>query len=127
MLVGYACEFAHDRDREIQIGALRDAGCEQIFSDRPPGARGDRPELAAALEYMRPGDTLVVWKLDRLANSLRQLVVTVEAIEAAQVGFRSLTETIDTAAPGGYLVFDVVRGTGRVRALHRPRMRACRP
>ena len=107
MLVGYAREFAHDRDRESQIGALRDAGCEQIFSDRPPGTRGDRPELAAALEYMRPGDTLVVWKLDRLANSLRQLVETVEAIKVAEVGFRSLTETIDTAAPGGFVVFNM--------------------
>ena len=108
MLVGYACDFANERDCEVQIGALRDAGCEQIFSDRPPGARGDHPELAAALEYMRPGDTLVVWKLDRLANSLRQLVETVEAIEAARVGFRSLTEKIDTAAPGVSLVFDVL-------------------
>ena len=124
MLVGYACVFAHDRDRESQIGALRDAGCEQIFSDRPPGARGHRPELAAALDYMRPCDTLVVWKLDRLANSLRQLVETVEAIEAARVGFRSLTETIDTAAPGGSLVFNMFaalagfeRSNARERAL----------
>ena len=90
---------------ELQIGALRGAGCEKIFTEHVSGASRKRPELEAALEYVRAGDTLVVWKLDRLGRTLRQLVLTIEDLATRQIGFRSLTETINTATPMGQLYF----------------------
>ncbi len=84
-----------------------EAGCEKIFEEKASGAQRDRPELLAALDYMRDGDTLVVWKLDRLARSLKQLIETVEMMEARGIGFRSLTESIDTTTTGGKLVFHI--------------------
>lgn len=105
MLVGYARVSSQDQDATLQRVALQGAGCEQVFEETASGAQRDRPELAAALGYMREGDTLVVWKLDRLARSVRQLIETVEGLEARGVGFRSLTENIDTTSPGGKLVF----------------------
>ena len=96
MLIGYARVSTNDQNPELQLDALKQAGCEKIFTEKASGAQRDRPELQAALNYMRAGDTLVVWKLDRLARSLRQLVETVEDLEARQIGFKSLTETIDT-------------------------------
>jgi DNA invertase Pin-like site-specific DNA recombinase len=105
MLVGYARVSTQDQDATLQRVALQGAGCEQVFEETVSGAQRDRPELKAALGYMREGDTLVVWKLDRLARSVRQLIETVEGLEARGVGFRSLTENIDTTSPGGKLVF----------------------
>lgn len=105
MLVGYARVSTHDQDATLQRVALEGAGCEQVFEETASGAQRDRPELVCALGYMRKGDTLVVWKLDRLARSVRQLIETVEGLEARGVGFRSLTENIDTTSPGGKLVF----------------------
>ena len=87
--------------------ALQVAECEKIFTEKASGAQRDRPELKAALEYIRPGDTLVVWKLDRLARSMKQLVDTIEMLNAKGIGFRSLTEAIDTTTPGGKLVFHI--------------------
>ena len=107
MLVGYARVSTRDQTPELQIGALRGAGCEKIFTETASGAGGHRPEFDAALEYVRPGDTLVVWKLDRLARSLRSLVRTVQDLAEHDVGFRSLTETIDTTSAGGRLVFHI--------------------
>jgi DNA invertase Pin-like site-specific DNA recombinase len=78
-----------------------------VFIEKASGAQRDRPELKAALDYMRDGDTLVVWKLDRLARSMKQLIETVEGLEEVGVGFRSLTEAIDTTTAGGKLVFHV--------------------
>lgn len=105
MLVGYARVSTQDQDATLQRVALQTSGCEQVFEETASGAQRDRPELTAALGYMREGDTLVVWKLDRLARSVRQLVETVEGLETRGVGFRSLTENIDTTSPGGKLVF----------------------
>ncbi|WP_417233032.1 recombinase family protein [Brevundimonas sp.] len=105
MLVGYARVSTQDQDATLQRVALQGAGCEQVFEETASGAQRDRPELAAALAYMREGDTLVVWKLDRLARSVRQLIETVEGLEARGIGFRSTTENIDTTSPGGKLVF----------------------
>ncbi|WP_297804147.1 recombinase family protein [uncultured Brevundimonas sp.] len=105
MLVGYARVSTHDQDPTLQRVALHEVGCEQVFEETASGAQRDRPELSAALAYMRKGDTLVVWKLDRLARSVRQLIETVEGLEARGVGFRSITENIDTTSPGGKLVF----------------------
>lgn len=107
MLVGYARVSTQDQDASLQRVALEGAGCDRIFQETASGAHRDRPELLAALEYMREGDTLVVWKLDRLARSLKQLIETVEGLEQRDVGFRSLTENIDTLSPGGKLVFHI--------------------
>ena len=107
MLVGYARVSTQDQTPALQLDALKAAGCERVFQEKASGAQRDRPELAAALDYMRAGDTLVVWKLDRLARSMKQLIETVEKMEARQIGFRSLTEAIDTTTAGGRLVFHV--------------------
>lgn len=107
MLIGYARVSTQDQSPEMQLDALRGAGCEKIFTEKASGAHRDRPQLCAALDYMREGDTLVIWKLDRLARSLKQLIETVEELETRDVGFRSLTEAIDTTTPGGRLVFHI--------------------
>lgn len=107
MLVGYARVSTQEQDAELQRVALREGGCERIFEETASGAQRDRPQLAAALEYMRKGDTLVVWKLDRLARSLKQLIETVERLDEAGVGFKSITESIDTTTPGGRLIFHI--------------------
>lgn len=107
MLVGYARVSTQDQDTSLQRVALEGTGCGRVFQETASGAQRDRPELLAALEYMREGDTLVVWKLDRLARSLKQLIETVEGLERRGVGFRSVTENIDTTSPGGKLVFHI--------------------
>ncbi len=107
MLVGYARVSALDHDPAIQLTALKDAGCERIFTESEPGAQKDRPELSAALDLMEAGDVLVVWRLDRLARSLKQLVETVALLEDRRVGFRSLTEGIDTSLTEGGLIFQL--------------------
>jgi len=106
-LIGYARVSTHDQSTALQHDALTRAGCIRIFAESASGAQRERPELAKALDYMRPGLTLVVWKLDRLARSLKQLIETVEALEARKIGFRSLTEAIDTTTPGGKLIFHI--------------------
>jgi DNA invertase Pin-like site-specific DNA recombinase len=107
MLVGYARVSTRDQNLDMQIRSLTDIGCSRIFTEQASGARRDRPELKAALDYMRPKDTLVVWKFDRLARSLKQLIETIESLDKNQIGLRSLTEEIDTTSAGGRLVFHV--------------------
>lgn len=107
MLIGYARVSTLDQKPALQIDALKAAGCDRIFTEKASGAQRDRPQLKAALEYLRPGDTLVVWKLDRLARSMRQLIETVEDFQARSIELRSLTESIDTATPGGQLIFHI--------------------
>lgn len=107
MLVGYARVSTQDQKPALQLDALNAEGCERVFEEKASGAQRDRPELKAALDYMREGDTLVVWKLDRLARSMKQLIETVENLDARGVGFRSITEAIDTTTPGGKLVFHI--------------------
>jgi DNA invertase Pin-like site-specific DNA recombinase len=107
MLIGYARVSTQDQDPTLQRDALKQAGCEKVFTDKASGAQRDRPQLTAALDYMRPGDTLVVWKLDRLARSLRQLIDTVEGLQDKGIGLLSLTERIDTTTSGGKLIFHI--------------------
>lgn len=107
MRIGYARVSTQDQSPELQLDALKQADCEKVFIEKASGAQRDRPQLKAALEYMREGDTLVVWKLDRLARSLKQLLDTVEDMERRGIGLSSLTEEINTASPGGRLVFHV--------------------
>lgn len=107
MLVGYARVSTQDQTPTLQLDALAAAGCGKVFVETASGAQRERPELKAALDYMRGGDTLVVWKLDRLARSVKQLIETVEGMETQGIGFRSLTEAIDTTTAGGKLVFHI--------------------
>jgi DNA invertase Pin-like site-specific DNA recombinase len=106
-LLGYARVSTTDQHPDLQIDALAAAGCYRVFVDRASGARTDRPQLTAVLDQLRPGDTLVVWKLDRLGRSLRHLVDTVTGLADRGVGFRSLREQVDTTTPGGKLIFHV--------------------
>lgn len=105
MLVGYAHVSTQEQDLSLQLDALQAARCDKVFTEKASGAQRDRPQLQAALEYMRGQDTLVVWKLDRLARSLKQLIETVEALGERGIGLRSLTESLDTTTSGGKLVF----------------------
>lgn len=109
MLVGYARVSTQDQKPELQLDALVAAGCERIFVEKASGAQRERPELKASLDFLRSGagDVLVVWKLDRLARSLSQLIHTVEDLEKRGVAFRSLTEAIDTTSAPGRLVFHI--------------------
>lgn len=109
----------------MQLDALAAAQCATVFEDRASGARADRPGLRKALDYVRNGDMLIVWELDRLGRSLPHLIETVFAVEKRGVGFRSLTEAIDTTTPSGRLVFHLFGALGRFeRDLIRERTRA---
>ena len=105
MLIGYARVSTVDQNLGLQRDALTEAGCTKLFTEQMSGAVADRPELKQALEFARSGDTLVVWKLDRLARSVKQLIETVEKLRARGIGFRSLTEALDTTTEQGRLVF----------------------
>ncbi len=107
MLVSYARVSTQVQNPSLQTDALKDAGCDRIFAEKASSAQRDRPELKAALDYLREGETLVVWKLDRLARSLKQLIETVKALGQCGIGFKSLTENIDTTTSGGRLVFHI--------------------
>lgn len=125
MLVGYARVSTQDQNPDMQTDALKAAGCERIFTEKASGAQHDRPELDAALDYMRAGDSLVVWKLDRLARSLPRLIETVNTLEERKIGFRSLTEAIDTTTAGGMLVFHIFGALAQFeRGVIRERTRA---
>ena len=106
-LVGYARVSTLDQNPQLQLDALHAAGCRKLFVEKASGAKQDRAQLQAALDYMRPGDTLVVWKLDRLARSMKQLITTVEELKEREIGFRSLTEAIDTTTAAGELFFHI--------------------
>jgi DNA invertase Pin-like site-specific DNA recombinase len=106
-LLGYARVSTADQAPELQLDELSAAGCVRIWTDHATGTRADRPELAKVLEYMRAGDTLVVWRFDRLARSLSDLITIATQLEQSGVGLRSLREQIDTTTPGGRLVFHV--------------------
>ena len=106
-LIGYARVSTADQNAAMQIDALKAAGCERVFSETGSGARTGRPVLTEALQYIRKGDTLVVWKLDRLARSISQLIGTVETLRDRGVELRSLTETIDTTTAAGRLTFSL--------------------
>lgn len=125
MLVGYCRVSTDDQVLDLQKDALVQAGCEKIFEDTCSGAKSDRPGLSTALEYVRAGDVLVVWRLDRLGRSLKHLIETVESLGDRQVGFRSLSESIDTTNAGGRLVFHLFGAMAEFeRALIRERTMA---
>lgn len=107
MLVGYARISKRDESHSQQIDALTAAGCGRVFIEQLSGAKRDRPELAAALAKLSPGDVLVVWKLDRLARSVRQLAATVEHLQKRNIGLKILSRMIDTTKANGVDVFNV--------------------
>lgn len=105
--LGYARVSTRDQNLEMQLDALNEAGCVRIFSDKVSGTQADRPELNKMLEYARPGDTIVVWKLDRFGRNLRDLLDQINALDERGVGFKSLGDNLDTTSPGGRLIFHV--------------------
>lgn len=105
MLIGYARVSTDDQSLDLQNDALTAAGCARIHRDKISGAKADRPGLDRAFEDLREGDTLVVWRLDRLGRSLKDLIAKAEELEARGIGLKSLHEAIDTASSGGRLVF----------------------
>ena len=123
--IGYARVSTTEQDLALQRDALIAAGCQRIFEDQASGARADRPGLAEAQAYLREGDVLVVWKLDRLGRSMSHLIDTVKDLDGRKVGLHSLTEQIDTTTPGGRLIFHVFGALGQFeRDLIRERTRA---
>jgi DNA invertase Pin-like site-specific DNA recombinase len=107
MQIGYARISTGDQTLALQDDALKKAGCERLYQDIASGAKSERPGLAKALDQLRAGDTLVVWRLDRLGRSLQHLLATITDLDARGVGFKSLTENIDTTTSGGRLVFHI--------------------
>ena len=107
MLVGYARVSTDDLNLNLQRDALDQAGCEQIFKDQLSGAKAERPGLHQALQYARAGDTIVVWRLDRLSRSLKDLIEMVTLLESKGIGLKSLQEAIDTSSSSGKLIFHI--------------------
>lgn len=105
--IGYARISTADQDHALQRDALTAAGCDKVFYETASGAQRDRPELARLLEYLRQGDTLAVWRLDRLGRSLPHLIEVTTSLAERGIGFRSLTEGIDTTTTSGKLVFHI--------------------
>ena len=124
MLIGYARVSTQDQDAAAQIDALKTYGCELIFQEKASGGRWDRPELHRLLGQLRNGDVLVVWKLDRLSRSLKDVLTLMEKIDQAGAGFRSLTEMIDTTSPGGRMMMQIIGSFAEFeRAMLRERTR----
>lgn len=107
LLIGYARVSTNDQTLALQQDALTHAGCTKIFTDTVSGATTRREGLDAAIAYLRDGDTLVVWRLDRLGRSLKHLIETIRALQEKNIGFKSLTENIDTTSSGGKLIFHI--------------------
>jgi DNA invertase Pin-like site-specific DNA recombinase len=107
MLIGYARVSTSDQTLNLQKDALEKIGCSKIFTDIISGATTERQGLDAALSYVREGDTLVVWRLDRLGRSLKHLIETITALNNRKIGFKSTTENIDTTTSGGKLIFHI--------------------
>lgn len=123
--IGYARVSTGEQDTALQLDALRKAGCEKLFADKASGVKTDRPGLTDAIRYVRDGDTLTVWKLDRLGRSMKHLIGIVTELEAKGVGFRSLTENIDTTTSGGRVMFHLFGALAQFeRDLIRERTRA---
>src|SRR5690348_9395311 len=107
MEIGYARVSTGEQTLDLQLDALTRAGCAKVFTETASGANAERPILAEALSYLRPGDVLVVWRLDRLGRSLQHLIAVVAELAERGIGFKSLGEQIDTTTAGGKLVFHV--------------------
>jgi DNA invertase Pin-like site-specific DNA recombinase len=108
MLIGYARVSTQDQNLDLQREALNKAGCKKVFEDKASGTRSERPALIEALEMLREGDTLVVWKLDRLGRSVKQLADLVGELHKQGIQFKSLTDAIDTGSPSGRFFFHVM-------------------
>jgi len=127
-LLGYAWVSTADQKPELQLDGLKAIGCYRVFVDKASGALDERPQLLKVLDQLRLGDTLVVWKLDRLGRSQRHLIDTIAELHGRDVGFRSLQESIDTTTPGGKLIFHIFGALAEFeRDLVRERTLAGRP
>ena len=125
MIFGYARVSTQDQDTEAQIAALEASGCELIFQEKASGGRWDRPELHRLLGQLRKGDVIVVWRLDRLSRSLKDVLTLMEQVEQAGAGFNSLTEAIDTTSPGGRMMMQIIGSFAEFeRAMLRERTRS---
>jgi DNA invertase Pin-like site-specific DNA recombinase len=125
VLIGYARVSTQDQNLMLQIEALTKAGCGKIFEDKMSGSRAERPGLTKALEILRAGDALVVWKLDRLGRSVKQLVDLVAGIQQQGVQFKSLTDSIDTGTTSGRFFFHIMASLAEMeRELTAERTRA---
>jgi len=118
MDVGYARVSTSDQKLDSQLDALRKSGCGKVFTDTASGAKADRAGLSEALEFLRQGDTLVVWKLDRLGRSLKHLIDTINELHRRKIGFRSVQENVDTTTSAGKL--PRLRGSGGIRTRNNP-------
>ncbi len=107
MLIGYARVSTQDQTLDLQTDALTRAGCEKIFTDVTSGAKAERPGLHEAMNHLRAGDTLVVWRLDRLGRTLKHLIATITDLSDQGIGFKSLQENMDTTTSGGKLIFHI--------------------
>ena len=105
--IGYSRVSTDDQNADLQVDALKKSGCSRIFTDHASGSQASRPELDRMLDQLRPGDVVVVWRLDRLGRSLRDLIDLVEDLASKGIGFRSLTEDISTTTPNGKLIFRI--------------------
>ena len=106
-LLGYARVSTEEQNADLQHDALKAAGCVKVFTDQASGSLDRRPQLDRLLDQLRPGDTVVVWRLDRLGRSLRHLIQLIEDLAEKGVGFRSLSEGMDTTTAGGKLIFSI--------------------
>src|SRR5258707_10709049 len=107
MKVGHRRVSTQDQQLDLQLHAMQEANCEKVFQDVMSGAKTDRPGLKEALNYVREGDILVVWKLDRLGRSLPHLIEVITQLDARSVGFICLKQNLDTTPPGGRLIFHI--------------------
>lgn len=125
MLIGYARVSTREQNLDLQLDALREAGCEKIFEDKLSGARSERPGLSRLKDSLRPGDTVVIWRLDRLARSLKDLITWVNWLHEQEVSLKSLNDPIDTTTPAGELVFHIFGAIAEFeRNVNRERSRA---
>lgn len=107
MKVGYARVSTHEQNLSLQNDELKKSGCTEIFTDKISGSKSERPGLQKALDFLREGDSLVVWRLDRLGRSLKHLIEVITLLEERRIGFTSLQESIDTTTSGGKLIFHI--------------------
>ena len=125
MQIGYARASTDDQNTAVKVAALKTAGCERIYREKASGGRWDRPELHRLLDQLHKGDVLVVWELDRLSRSLRDVLTIVERLGEAGAGFRSLTEAIDTTTSAGRMMIQMVGAFAEFeRAMLRERNKA---